>query len=142
MIDTISYLVGQYWLYGLFLLVALIIGILNKLGIFRFDQIAAWNKKTIAWVNEHLLFKGSIDREGQIIRILQEQESGMTTVEICRKHGIGESTFYKWKSKYGGMGEYTARRLKTLEDENHRLKNLLADAHLDISMLKSTDAKK
>lgn len=80
--------------------------------------------------------------EEQIIRILHEQESGITTAEICRKHGIAKSTFYKWKSKYGGMDMSDARRLKALEDENRRLKSLLADAHLDISMLKSITAKK
>jgi putative transposase len=80
--------------------------------------------------------------EEQIIRILHEQESGITTAEICRKHGIAKSTFYKWKSKYGGMDVSDARRLKALEDENRRLKSLLADAHLDISMLKSITAKK
>lgn len=80
--------------------------------------------------------------EEQIIRILQEQESGIATADLCRKHGIGKSTFYKWKSKYGGMDVSDARRLKTLEDENRRLKSLLADAHLDISMLKSVTAKK
>jgi len=80
--------------------------------------------------------------EEQIIRILQEQESGITTVQLCRKHGIAKSTFYKWKSKFGGMDVSDARRLKTLEDENRRLKSLLADAHLDISMLKSVATKK
>lgn len=80
--------------------------------------------------------------EEQIIRILKEQEAGIITAEICRKHGIAKSTFYKWKSKYGGMDVSDARRLKTLEDENRRLKSLLADAHLDISMLKSITAKK
>ena len=80
--------------------------------------------------------------EEQIIRILYEQESGITTLEICRKHGIAKSTFYKWKSKYGGMEVSDARRLKALEDENRRLKSLFADAHLDISMLKSITAKK
>ena len=68
--------------------------------------------------------------EEQIIRILHEQESGITTAEICRNHGIAKSTFYKWKSKFGGMDVSDARRLKTLESENRRLKSLLADAHL------------
>jgi len=80
--------------------------------------------------------------EEQIIRILQEQEAGAKTADVCRRHGIGESTFYKWKSKYGGMEVSDAKRLKALEDENRRLKNLLADAHLDIAMLKDVAAKK
>lgn len=74
--------------------------------------------------------------EEQTIRILHEQESGTTTDELCRKHGIGKSRFYKWKSNFGGMDVSDARRLKTLEDENHRLKSLLTNARLDISMLK------
>ncbi|NRA87856.1 MAG: transposase [Rhizobiales bacterium] len=78
----------------------------------------------------------------QIIRILQEQKSSIATADLCRKHVIGKSTFNKWKSKYGGMDVSDARRLKTLEDENRRLKNLFADAHWDISMLKSVTAKK
>tara|TARA_B100001939_G_C16876116_1_gene588741 strand:+ start:65 stop:331 length:267 start_codon:yes stop_codon:yes gene_type:complete len=80
--------------------------------------------------------------EEQIIRILQEQEAGAQTSDVCRRHGIGESTFYKWKSKYGGMEVSDAKRLKALEDENRRLKNLLADAHLDIAMLKDVASKK
>ena len=80
--------------------------------------------------------------EEQIIGILREQESGMKTADVCRRHGVSEGTFYKWKSKYGGMEVSDAKRLKTLEDENGRLKRLLADAHLDIAMLKDVAAKK
>ncbi len=86
--------------------------------------------------------KRSRFNEEQIIRILKEQESGITTADLCRRHGIAESTFYKWKSKYGGMEVSDAKRLKLLEDENRCLKSLLADAHLDISMLKDVNAKK
>ncbi len=86
--------------------------------------------------------KRSRFNEEQIIRILKEQESGITTADFCRRHGIAESTFYKWKSKYGGMEVSDAKRLKLLEDENRCLKSLLADAHLDISMLKDVNAKK
>lgn len=86
--------------------------------------------------------KRSRFNEEQIIRILKEQESGITTADLCRRHGIGESTFYKWKSKYGGMEVSDAKRLKSLEDENRRLKSLLADVHLDISMLKDVTSKK
>ena len=78
----------------------------------------------------------------QIISILREQEAGMRTVDACRRHGISEATFYKYKSKYGGMDISDAKRLKALESENGRLKQLLADAHLDIAMLKDITAKK
>ena len=76
--------------------------------------------------------------EEQIIAILaeQEQEQGLTTAEVCRKHGISQGTSYKWKAKYGGLDVSDARRLKTLETENARLKRLLADAMLDNVVLK------
>ena len=72
----------------------------------------------------------------QIIAILAEQERGMTTAEVCRRHGVSEGTFYKWKAKFGGMDVSDARKLKTLESENGRLKKLLADAMLDNAVLK------
>ena len=74
--------------------------------------------------------------EEQIISILVEQERGMATSEVCRRHGVSSATFYKWKAKYGGMDVSDARRLKTLETENNRLKKLLADSMLDNSILK------
>ncbi len=80
--------------------------------------------------------------EEQIIGILQEQESGMKTADVCRRHGVSQATFYKWKAKYGGLDVSEARRLKSLEDVNNRLKRLLADAHLDIAMLKDVASKK
>ncbi len=80
--------------------------------------------------------------EEQIIRIIKEQEAGERTADVCRRHGISEGTFYKWKSKFGGMEVSEAKRLKSLEDENRRLKSLLADAHLDIAMLKDINSKK
>jgi putative transposase len=80
--------------------------------------------------------------EEQIIGILKEQESGIATVEICRKHGISSPTFYKWKAKFGGMDVSEAKRLKALEDENSRLKKLLAEAMLDNAMLKDVTSKK
>jgi len=69
--------------------------------------------------------------EEQIIGILREQEAGASTTDVCRKHGISGATFYKWKAKYGGLDVSEARRLKALEDENARLKKLLAEAMLD-----------
>jgi len=80
--------------------------------------------------------------EEQIIAILKEQESGMTTTDVCRRHGISAATFYKWKSKFGGLEVSDARRLRALEQENARLKKLLADQMLDNAMLKEINAKK
>ena len=79
--------------------------------------------------------------DGQIIGVLREQEAGTTTSEVCRRHGISEQTFYRWKSKYGGMGPSDAQRLKGLEDENRRLKKLLAESMLDVAALKDLLAK-
>ncbi len=80
--------------------------------------------------------------EEQIIGILREQEGGAKTVDICRKHGISGATFYKWKAKYGGLEVSDAKRLKALEDENAKLKKLLAEAELDKAMLKEIASKK
>ena len=74
--------------------------------------------------------------EEQIIAVLKEQEAGGKTAEVCRRHGISQATFYKWKAKFGGMEVSEARRLKGLEAENAKLKRLLADAELDKLMLK------
>ncbi len=74
--------------------------------------------------------------EEQIIGILKEQEAGAKTVDVCRKHGISDATFYKYKAKYGGMDVSDARKLKALEDENAKLKKLLAEAMLDNAILK------
>jgi putative transposase len=86
--------------------------------------------------------KASRFGEEQIIGILREQEASSKTADVCRKHGISGATFYKWKAKYGGLDVSDARRLKTLEDENRRLKKLLAEAMLDNAMLKDINAKK
>ncbi len=74
--------------------------------------------------------------EEQIIGILREHEAGAATPELCRRHGISDATFYKWKAKYGGMDVSDAKRLKGLEDENRRLKKLLAESMLDNAALK------
>lgn len=74
--------------------------------------------------------------EEQIIAILAEQERGMATAEVCRRHGVSSATVYKWTAKVGGMGVSDVRRLKTLEEENARLKRLLAEAELDKAVLK------
>jgi putative transposase len=86
--------------------------------------------------------KGSRFTEEQIIGILREQESGSKTADVCRKHGVSEATFYKWKAKFGGMEVSDARRLRQLEEENARLKKLLADAMLDNAVLKDVASKK
>ena len=79
--------------------------------------------------------------EEQIIGILKQVEAGRTVAEVCREHGVGESTFYKWKSKYGGLEVNEARRLKSLEDENARLKRLVADLTLDKMALQDVISK-
>ena len=78
----------------------------------------------------------------QIIAIVKEQEAGTKTVDLCRKHGISDATFYKWKAKYGGLEVSEAKRLKAMEDENTRLKKLLAEAMLDNAVLKELAGKK
>ena len=74
--------------------------------------------------------------EEQIIGILREHQAGLTAAEICRKYGISDATFYNWRSKYGGMEVSEAKRLKALEDENRKLKKLLAESMLDVATLK------
>ena len=80
--------------------------------------------------------------EEQIIGILREQEAGMATAEVCRKHGISQPTFYAWKAKFGGMSVSDAKRLRQLEAENTRLKKLLAEAMLDNAVLKDITSRK
>jgi len=80
--------------------------------------------------------------EEQIIGILKEHEAGVKTADLCRKHGVSQATFFKWKSKFGGMDVSDARKLKALEDENRRLKKLLAETMLDVTMLKDLNSKK
>ena len=75
-------------------------------------------------------------------RDIAEQEAGAKTADVCRKHGISSATFYKWKAKYGGLEMSDAKRLRALEDENAKLKKLLAEAMLDNAMLKDIAAKK
>lgn len=80
--------------------------------------------------------------EEQVIGILKEQESGSATADVCRRHGVSSTTFYKWKAKYGGLDVSDARRLRTLEDENARLKRLLADAMHDNAILRDVAGKR
>ena len=74
--------------------------------------------------------------EKQIIGILKEHQAGLGAKELCRKHGISDATFYKWRSKYGGMEVSDAKKLKALEAENAKLKKLLAEQMMDVSTLK------
>ncbi len=77
----------------------------------------------------------------QVIGVLKEHQTGAAVADLCRKHGISDATFYTWRSKYGGMEVSDARRLKALEDENGKLKKLLAESMLDVSTLKDLLAK-
>jgi len=72
----------------------------------------------------------------QIIGILKEHEAGLSAADLCRKHGISDATFYKWRAKYGGMDVSDAKRLKALQDENAKLKKLLAESMLDVATLR------
>ncbi len=80
--------------------------------------------------------------EEQIIGILKQHEAGLPVTQLCREHGVSESSFYKWKSKFGGMDVSEAKGLRQLEEENSRLKRLLADAMLDNAALKDVLSKK
>lgn len=80
--------------------------------------------------------------EAQIVRILQEAETGIPARDVCRKHNISEQTFYRWKAKYGGMDVSEAKRLKELERENTELKKLVAELTLDNRMLREINKKK
>ena len=80
--------------------------------------------------------------EEQIVGILRESEAGLATGELCRKHGIAQQTFYRWKSKYGGMSVSEAQRLKQLEEENRKLKQMVADLMLDKQGLQAVLSKK
>ena len=80
--------------------------------------------------------------EEQIIEILRAHEAGSPTADVCRKHGVSSATFYKWKAKFGGLDVSDARRLKALEDENGKLKKLLAETMLDIAILKDINSRK
>ncbi len=86
--------------------------------------------------------KGKRFKEEQIIRLLQEAESGLTVADVCRKHNCSEQSFYRWKAKFGGMTVSEAKRLKELERENTELKTIVADQALDIRMLKDVNSRK
>ncbi len=80
--------------------------------------------------------------EEQIIGVLKQAEAGINTAEICRQHGVSAATYYKWKAKYGGLEVSEARRLRQLEEENRRLKQMVAEQALDIQALKTVVSKK
>lgn len=81
-------------------------------------------------------------REEQIVAILKEQEGGAKVMDLCRKHGISDATFYTWRRKYNGVGVPEVRRMRQMEDENRKLKQLVADQALDIVALKDVLGKK
>ena len=93
-------------------------------------------------MKEGLIMKRARFTEEQIIGVLKEGEAGAKTADLARKHGISEATLYNWRAKYGGLEVSEAKRLRALEDENGRLKRLLADAMLDNAMLKEIGSKK
>ena len=86
--------------------------------------------------------KGKRFTEEQIISVLKEHEAGAPPKELCRRHGISEQSLYRWKAKYGGMDVSDAKKLRTLEDENRRLKYIVAEQVLDIAALKGVLGKK
>lgn len=85
--------------------------------------------------------RGKRFSEEQIINILKEADAGMPTADLCRKYGVSQGTYYNWKARFGDMTVSDARRLKGLEEENRRLKKLVADQALDIQMLKEVCSK-
>lgn len=86
--------------------------------------------------------KGKRYSEEQIVRILKEVEKGRPVADVCREHGVSEQSVYRWRTKFGGMDVSDVQRLRQLEDENGRLKKLVADQALDIQLLKEINAKK
>lgn len=86
--------------------------------------------------------RGKRYTEEQIIGVLKEAETGLPVPDLLRKHGISQQTYYRWKAKFGGMEVSDAKRLRSLEEENRRLKRLVADQALDIQMLKDVASKK
>lgn len=85
--------------------------------------------------------RGKRFTEEQIIGVLKEAETGVRVQELCRKYGMSDGTFYNWKAKYGGLTVSEARRLRSLEDENRRLKHIVAEQALDIQALKAVVSK-
>jgi putative transposase len=86
--------------------------------------------------------KGKRYTEAQIVRILKQVEAGTPIAQVCREHGVSEQSVYRWRQRYGGLEESELRRLRALEEENRRLKALVADQAVDIQILKEINSKK
>jgi putative transposase len=95
----------------------------------------------VTTAEEVIVMRKSRFSEAQIIEILRQADAGMKVMDLCRQHGISDATFYKWRSRYGGLGLSEAVRLRQLEEENRRLKRLVADQALDIQVLKEVLGK-
>jgi putative transposase len=116
----------------------------------RLDELAhdvapknctTYNESSPVTKEEEDKVKGIRHSEEQIIAILKQGEAGLATAELCRQHGITEATYYRWKAKYGGMESGEAKRLKQLEEENRKLKHVVADLTLDNRALKDVLTK-
>ena len=112
------------------------------MGIFLQSEVESGPDKDGGDEARQVCFAALRVTEEQIIGILKEQEAGAATADVCRRHGISSATFYKWKAKYGGLDVSEARRLKALEDENGRLKKLLAESMLNEAALRDLLGKK
>jgi putative transposase len=112
---------------------------LNQFGLIQFEVRSG--PRVLAQDKDQSRKRNRFSEE-QIIGILKEHEAGVSVADLCRKHGVSDASIYKWKAKFGGLEVSEAKRLKTLEDENTRLKRLLADAMLDNAALKDLLGKK
>ncbi|MGY4325593.1 transposase [Bradyrhizobium sp. LB7.2] len=108
---------------------------------FRCHTLPAASSRSCRLPNSFLLLAPECLAEEQIIGILKEQEAGVPVADLCRKHGVSDASIYKWKARFGGMDVSEAKRLRSLEDENTKLKRLLADAMLDNAALKDLVGK-
>jgi putative transposase len=95
----------------------------------------------LSWADRRRPLARKRHTEEQIIAVLKEAQAGLNVLDLCRKHGISDATFYKWRAQYGGLEVSDAKKLRQLEEENRRLKQMVADQALDIQALKALTAK-